>query len=64
MIFACLFSGVVLGLISAIITALLGYGVILALLAYILGGIIGMGVLLAVGLLHQQQFGRLVATES
>ncbi len=38
MIFACLLVGVVLGLISAIVTAAMGYGLLLALTAYMLGG--------------------------
>ncbi|WP_138935633.1 hypothetical protein [Roseovarius arcticus] len=64
MIFACLICGVVLGFISAIVTAVMGYGLTLALLAYMLGGIAGTVLLLTLALVQQPRYAGLVAAES
>ena len=64
MIFACLICGVVLGMISAIVTAVMGYGLILALLAYVLGGIAGTVLLLIMALVQRPRYAGMVAAES
>ncbi len=63
MIFACLLVGVVLGLISAIVTAAMGYGLLLALTAYMLGGIAGTMLLLVMALVQRPRYAGLVAAE-
>ena len=64
MIFACLICGVVLGLISAIVTVVMGYGIILALLAYMLGGIAATLLLLTLAMVQRPRYAGLVAAES
>lgn len=64
MIFACLICGVFVGLISAIVTAVMGYGLALALLAYVLGGIAGTLLLLTLALVQRPRYTGLVAAES
>lgn len=59
-----LICGITLGLISLVLTLLLGFGILFALLAYVLGGIAGMGLSLAVVVLRRHSSDGLVATES
>lgn len=64
MILAYLICGIAFGMISAVVTAVMGYGLLLALLAYSLGGIVGICVLVAGLLVTERQRGTsLVATE-
>lgn len=65
MICASLLCGVVLALISAITTAVLGHGLLMAFLAYVLGGIAGtVFLLLAATLMQRLGYARLTTAES